>query len=290
MQKVSNIYRLYLICSVIIAGISFLSCEDTVVLDLPNGNDKLVVNGWITNENKVHKITLHKTVRFNSINDFPPVSGAEIYITDRLSFRYDFLEIGSSGVYASDSLLLIGKQGEAYTLHIKLENGSEYISKREVLNQLPELSDLSTDFFFDPGVSIDDNEARKYYLIGQVNDIPNINNYYRWKINVNGIDRNGPDDIFLFDDKFSDGLLFEIEAINVTMQIGDIVELQHMSMTESAYKYYEQLSEQLSSGIIPNTPPAIIFGNIENINDSTEVVLGYFGASAISNSNLIISL
>jgi hypothetical protein len=266
------------------------SCEDPVILNLPVSKEKLVVNGWITNQNKSHEIVLNQTVSFNSSNVYPAVSGSAVYITDRLSFRYDFIEIGNTGIYKSDSLNLIGKQGEAYTLHIVLSNGKEYESIREVLHQLPELKELSSDFFFDAGLPIDNPDAKKFFLQGQIQDLPNIRNYYRWKISVNGEERNSPKDLFLFDDKFTDGILFNIKAINVTMKIGDQVTLQHASLTEKGYKYFEQLSDQLSSGIIPNAPPSIILGNIKNIKDSTEIVLGYFGASAVSVSQIDIIL
>lgn len=274
----------------IISLLCVCSCEDSVKLNLPVSEEKLVVNGWITNQNKSHEIVLNQTVSFNSSNVYPVVSDAVVYLTDRLSFRYDFIEIGSTGIYKSDSLNLIGKQGEAYTLHIVLKNGKEYESNREVLHQLPELKILSSDFFFDAGLPIVDPDAKKFFLQGQIQDLPNIKNYYRWKISVNGKERNSPKDLFLFDDKFTDGILFNIKAINVTMENGDQVALQHASLTEQAYRYFEQLSDQLSSGIIPNAPPSIVLGNIKNINDSTEIVLGYFGASAVSTSQIEIIL
>jgi len=262
------------------------SCEDPVTLNLPVSEEKLVVNGWVTNENKSHEIILNQTVSFNSSNIYPTESGAVVYVTDSLSFRYDFIEIGSTGVYKSDSLILIGKQGDSYTLHIVLSNGKEYKSNREVLHQLPELKELSFDFFFDAGLPIDNPDAKKFFLEAQIQDLPNIKNYYRWKISVNGEERNRPEDLFLFDDKFTDGILFNIRAINVNMKLGDQVTLKHASLTEAGYKYFEQLSDQLSSGIIPNAPPSIVLGNIKNVNDSTEIVLGYFGASAVSISQI----
>jgi len=265
-----------------------LSCEDPVILDLPVGEEKLVVNGWITNEKIPYSIQLYKTIGFNDQSDFPPVSNAEVYITDRLSFRYDFVEIDQSGFYQSDTSSLQGKQGEAYILHIELEDGTIYQSEREVLNPLSEISNVSSDFFFDPGLSVDDIDAKIYFVQALINDISNVNNYYRWKITVNGILRNKPEELLLFDDKFTDGATFRIRASNVTMELNDVVVLEHRSLTQSAFVYFQQISSQLSSGLVPNTPPAIIFGNIINVSDSTEVVLGYFGASAVSKFELII--
>lgn len=278
------------IISILIIVISCItSCEDPVILNLPTGDEKLVVDGWMTTENKPYSIEIYKTIGFNNQSSYPPENNAEVYVTDRLSFRYDFDEVGQTGVYESDPLELIGKQGEAYILHITLSDGSMYESKREVLHPLSELSNVSSNFFFDPGLPVEDPEAKQYFVQGLVRDIPNVKNFYRWKITVNDILRNKPEELLLFDDKFTDGVNFNIRANNITMEANDRVILEHRSLTEDAYNYFQQLSAQLSTGLVPNTPPAIIFGNVRNINDSTEIVLGYFGASSVSQANLIIN-
>lgn len=286
-MKIKN-NHIFFINLLIFLSLLVLSCEDPVVLNLPKGEEKLVVDGWVTNENIPHLIALFKTINFNSQNNYPPESNATVYITDKFSFRYDFIEVDQSGIYKSDTSLFKGKEGEAYILHIILADGSTYKSKSEVLHPLSEITNVSYDFFFNPILPIDDINAKRYFVQAFINDIANVNNFYRWKITVNNVLRNKPEDLLLFDDKFTDGITFRVRANTIIMKKNDVVILEHRSLTKNAFNYFQQISVQLSSGLIPNTLPVIILGNIKNVNDSTEIVLGYFGASAISKSHLII--
>ena len=54
-------------------------------------------------------------------------------------------------------------------------------------------------------------------------------------------------------------------------------------MTQNAYNYWFEIDEIANNvGGLFDTPPATIRGNIYNINDESELVLGYFEASASS--------
>ncbi len=283
-------YKIILLNIVLAIVISItLSCEEEVNLKLPVGDEKLVVDGWITNEKKPYAIRLYRTIGFSNADDYPPVNEAEVFITDRLSIRHDFIENGITGIYKSDTALFVGKQGEAYVLNIILKDGTTYQSRREALNPLSEILNIRTNFFIEAGLPVNDPKSRKYFIEAFVNDIQNVRNYYRWKIYVNGELRNTPNELFLFDDKFFDGVIFRVSANKITMEENDVVVLEHRSLTANAYSYFEQLEAQLSSGIIPNTPPAIVFSNIRNVADSTELVLGYFGASAVSQTEIVIT-
>lgn len=70
---------------------------------------------------------------------------------------------------------------------------------------------------------------------------------------------------------------------------GALVEVQQYSITPNAYDYYKLLGDQAqNTGNLTDTPPAAIIGNIRNINDAKEKVVGYFGAAGVTKTRLFI--
>lgn len=64
---------------------------------------------------------------------------------------------------------------------------------------------------------------------------------------------------------------------------GTLVELRQYGLSRGAYDYFRILDEQTQrTGGLADTPPAPITGNVRNVADEREVVLGYFSASAVS--------
>jgi hypothetical protein len=62
-----------------------------------------------------------------------------------------------------------------------------------------------------------------------------------------------------------------------------LVVVQQYSMTPNAYRYLKLIEDQsVNTGTLADTPPAPIKGNVINLSDESEIVLGYFGASAVS--------
>ena len=67
------------------------------------------------------------------------------------------------------------------------------------------------------------------------------------------------------------------------------IEVVQYALTEGAFNFWNLVSsQQENQGTIFDTPPAVIRGNISNVNNAREVVFGYFGASAVSRSSLYI--
>lgn len=68
-----------------------------------------------------------------------------------------------------------------------------------------------------------------------------------------------------------------------------LVEIQQYSISANAYEYYKLLSDQTqNTGNLTDTPPAAIIGNVRNVNDATEKVVGFFGATGVSKSRIFI--
>lgn len=259
-----------------------LSCIDQIDLNLDSGESNLVVFGWITNEIMPYEIKLSESNGYSDQTGFPAVSGAEVFVTDQLENRYDFIEVTGTGKYFSDSTMLVGSPGSTYQLTI-VYNQSTYVSTVEEMPSLGPVEDPFINFIADPAEFEINPEDQNFFITAFIDDNESVDNYYRWKVYVNNELRNQPEELVLFDDRFTNGNKFKFDAGNVLFTESAIVYFQHMSLSKMAFEYYKNLKEQTSNSTLrPNILPGIISGNMRNQNDPDELVLGYFGASEVS--------
>lgn len=90
----------------------------------------------------------------------------------------------------------------------------------------------------------------------------------------------------LFDDINSNGGLItkrKIAQIPFYQHAPALVDLRQTSLTSDAYWYYKLFQQQTqNTGGLADTPPTALIGNIRNVVNPKEVVVGYFTASAVS--------
>lgn len=272
----------------IILSIFFTQCVDPADLDLPTSEPKLVVFGWITNEPRPYEISLTLTNNFSDRSAYPVVTGAEVYVLDRLDQRHDFIEQGATGKYYSDPNSFVGVIGNAYRLYVNTTDGNQYSSSSEALWSVPPLESTEISFLADPDIFEIGDDEDNYFVTGFVDDDGELSNYYRWKVFVGDVLQNRPDELTIFDDNTANGNVFRFDANNVLFKKDQVVRIEHSSLTASAYEYYSLLKRQTQNNQLEPRPlPAMILGNISNTNDSNELVLGYFGASEVQSYDLI---
>ncbi|RYC69359.1 DUF4249 domain-containing protein [Spirosoma sordidisoli] len=62
-----------------------------------------------------------------------------------------------------------------------------------------------------------------------------------------------------------------------------VVDVEQLSLTVGAYRYYRLFEEQTqNTGTLVDTPPAPTVGNVRNLTDPSENVVGYFSASSVA--------
>jgi hypothetical protein len=80
-----------------------------------------------------------------------------------------------------------------------------------------------------------------------------------------------------------------IKVVPYTGRTPYVVTIQQMALSESAYRYLYNLNEQITiSGSIFDPPPTLIRGNVYNIDDPDEIVLGYFYTAGITTLSLAV--
>ena len=76
-----------------------------------------------------------------------------------------------------------------------------------------------------------------------------------------------------------------------TVPLGIIVRLNQYSLNEDCYRFWEAVNNQMNAtGQIFDPIESQIMGNIINRNDTTELVFGYFAASAVSKKSMFFYL
>lgn len=93
-----------------------------------------------------------------------------------------------------------------------------------------------------------------------------------------------PEQVSIYDDMFSNGkTTTDLPVVNLPLYTKEnvVVELQQFSLTPAAYEYYQILKDIVDNNSGFNAPPpAALFGNLINVNDSEDIVLGRFTAAA----------
>lgn len=273
MKRSQNI--LSLVC------LSFLiGCLEPISLDLPDGQSRRVVYGWISDKAGDSQVKLSWSNSFNSNQAYETIDNADVYVRESGGRQIDFLPIGD-GVYLPSVDDMELQMGIAYRLWVITE-GDTLISSFEIPKSTPPIDSAFTSFLVDPEQYAVNEDQENYYLSALINDEEGTRNYYRWKIYVNGELQSRSSDLFLFDDLFTDGNRFRVDASNVLFALGDSISFEQYSLTSGAYEYYEAIQAQTANNTLgPNAKPTNIVGNMQNISDPDQEIFGYFGASQV---------
>ena len=93
-------------------------------------------------------------------------------------------------------------------------------------------------------------------------------------------------DLNIFDDQFSNGGLIQgrkVAQIPYYQDKGCLVEIRQSSSTAAAYRFNKLAQEQTqNNGGIADTPPTALVGNVHNVANRRERIVGYFTASAVA--------
>lgn len=261
-----NIISVCVLLSILIA-----SCTKEVDLALKGADAMIVIDGNITNEAGPYFIKISKTVNFSLPNQFPPVPGALVIVSDNSGVT-DTLSETIAGTYETSKL--VGVPGRTYTMKVVVE-GKSY----EAISTMPQpvnLDSLSFDLFTSSG----NTGGKEWLTLPEFSDPAGATNSYRFIQTVNGkLDKT----YFVLNDNTFNGsrnvqLLFNPDAEIVS---GDTVSIEFRCTDKSAYDYFFTLS-QVSDGLFsatPSNPP-------NNIKDNP--ALGLFSAHTVQRKTRVV--
>lgn len=258
----------------------FTACEDIVDLSVPRGETRLVVDGTVFHGQPLQRVILSTTSPFFEDGQTPRVTGAIVVIENDLGTKDTLLEV-ETGLY------LIEKQGEierSYKLEITLPDGKKYGSTYQTLVTVPSIDSIYYEEEDTPFASDDEGNLSVKF---NFTDPKEVDNYYRWNYYINGEYFN--DELTFTDDQFFEGVeVPEVDILREFVELGDTVLIEQLSITEEHYNFLNKFNQNLESGGLFASPPIPVRGNIVNLDDPKEYVLGFFGVSAIERAEIIL--
>lgn len=284
--------------------------EDLLVVDglLTNGSDQVVVNLSISSP--IYK------------DEFIPLSNGELYITDENQAITDLVEM-EPGIYQVTDSSFRGQVGNKYQLHISLPNGQNYISDVSSLPtpspidsvhwivESPQLSNNNHDF---PGI--------QFYIDNHSNTADTC--YYFWKLSQTykfkssfDIDyvwrgklipfpkpdslrtcwRTTPvNNIFISSTEYLNPPelrnfpLYFVSTETKMLSIKYSLLVKQLTISKETYDFYNKLLEQNDDqGNFWSRQPVQILGNMHNVNNPEEPVLGYFMVAGVDEKRVFVN-
>ena len=270
----------------------FVSCEDIVEVKLDNKDIGLyAVEAKITTDNNPY-VFLYKSQLVSSDKDYPTVSGAKVVIADNSAPQKSITLQESNerkGLYIpKQGDVFLGEQAREYTLTITVDGvtmkSTELLAKVEPIDSIQIRPSSRGDKLF-------------LGLFTYGKEPAGLGNYYKWDIYVNKRYLNSSDNLIIASDELVDGNYIDGLEIytdfhdpnkpeDMTIQLGDTVQVKQTSISKFGYLYYYQMVNQGRTGGLFSVPPANIKSNI--ISSDGRPVLGVFTANDVSISNTIV--
>ena len=299
-------------CFLTVLAITWMACKKPYAPDLVSPNTNyLVVEGFININNDTTIISLSRTVGLKTGSAFKAETGATVIVEGSDGNKKQLQEQGN-GKYFYPGLNAPATQ--KYRLRITTRSGSTYLSDFVEAKRSPAIDSISWKVF--PG-----------YL--QVNlsthDPLNKTTYYKWDYGetwkfhahdysaymTNGTDivpRGANDEIYTCwnndssrnvvlasSAKLSKDVIYETPITSIPSNSQKVsvkysVYVKQTPLTQDGFNFWQNMkknTEQLGS--IFDAQPSEISGNIHNINNSAEPVIGFISAGTTSSKRIFIS-
>jgi hypothetical protein len=298
----------------ILLGIAMIGCIDPIRLVTEEGAGSLVIDGVITDQPGPQVIKLSRSINFDNtrvLRVYPvPEQKAIVTIKDRQGVVENGQEV-QPGTYQFNTIQ--GVVGHTYELSIQTADGNMYVSQPETMRPVPSIEKIDFEFKFYDHLFI--NAAGNprilpmdaFFIYVTVNDPSEKGNYYRWQsdgifeffsLNDNPAIKQcwAPvprleSKIEIEDDTNINGKSFRqlVCVIPYDRPTQYLVKIRQQSLTEAAHNFWKaSLAQQVSTGSLFDAPPAAVTGNVYNVADPEETVLGFFGASSIFRTSLLL--
>lgn len=287
--------KLKYILFALVVAVTFTSCEDIIDLDLDNGKNQLVVDGFVNNDTSIQIIRLTSSAPYFSNVATPAENGVTVRLLGPNNTTYNFLTDGSGNYeYDPKTLGAIDSVGFEYKLEIDYK-GSTYTSK-SILNPVPVIDSMPYDF--EPaGFGTEEGYYTQFYA----RDFAGRKDYYWIKPFKNDTPvYEDPTSIILSEDATfggdaGDGLVFIIPfRASITNQdepfeLGDKSSVELHSLNEDAFEFLDQVVNSSGNDGLFAVPPSNIRSNIfDAAGNKQDEVLGLFSLSSISKFEVII--
>jgi hypothetical protein len=304
----------------------FTSCTEPYALQTNTFDDAIVIEATITNELKKQEIKISRTFRLEE-NEAQIETNAAVFVTDDLGNQYNFNEANGKYISEFEFQAIPTRKYQLFINTSNGKQYSSNIEQLTTVNNLTSIEATAKNKFGVNGVDItansfDPTATSKYYryeyeethrftvphwvpdsitVYGNA-EYWDLNGHIRYAFNI--VDRTGESKNCFKTNKSTEIILnnttsnaedrvtdFSIRFISqddfIIADRYSILVRQYIHNINS-YSYYKVLRDISGSGsVLSPNQPGFIYGNIKNISDSNEKVIGYFEVSSVSLIMLI---
>lgn len=301
--------------------ISTSSCLDPYDINISDYEDLLVVDALITDEVKNHRVYLSRSVP--NLDEMPEVeTGAIVVITDENNVEEVLTEVGP-GIYETDKLQFIARIGGTYTLNITTRSGDKYRSSPCTI--LP--ATIIDNVHFKAAKEWNDDETEELYGVNIMVDGSSYEGGYvrwlydeDWKFRVPFpvmMDYNyalgdwefvTPKNVTCWKNNISNQVVIHSFENQNSAELKDkkvcfvpseatdklsvrySILVKQVSISKEEYEFWNKLKISTEDvGDVFGKQPFSIEGNIKNVYNPKEPVLGYFQTGSAVKQRLYIN-
>jgi hypothetical protein len=281
------------------------SCIDPFEYDPDQTERILVVDGQFTTQRSDHYLRINQTPLFG-LTAGVAVKQAIVALVDGKGEKVFYSETEEPGVYRLPEILAKGEVGETYYLEIQRKNGSVYRSTPQVMPPRVEMDSVYWE--------LDGNFVRIYADSGLPDDGKTV--FLKWEFEE---DYSFPEIIcnpfgitntcyfkekqlirFLALRTNNDNNIQRFERVKVHTELNvaqhaekwrgrHYYSVYQQSISEEAYDYWQKINDASSpSGTVFDVIPGTISGNVFNVDDPDETVVGLFELASVDTARTYI--
>lgn len=275
----------------------------------------LVVDAFLSDSEDPFEVRLSRSFPIDTLA-FIPEAGAVVSLFNDSGEIFNLVESDATGVYVFNGNIN-AQVGRSYTLQIQTRNGNQYASSSVTMIETPDIDSVTFKLEERPTAGL--NGVQIYV---NTHDPNNTTWYYRWdwdeawefRMPYNSyliwedqqiktrdeqisrcwkFGRSTSIDIstskILTEDRISNYPLTYVSTETDRLGIKYSIRVKQFALSEKSYNFWKEMqrvSENL--GTLFDPQPSIIRGNIKNIEDESEVVLGYFQTATVSEQRIFI--
>lgn len=258
----------------------FVSCEETVTIDVNQAEAKVVIQGLVTNQPDHQYVRVSSTVGFYADGIAPAVSSANVSVSDDTGLSFSFSESTEEpGLYLPDNDFN-GQVGRTYTLNVTVD-GKDYTATEELL---PITTIDSMTYEIDQErFNKSDNNGNYYSALMYTKEPQDEDNFYMFKFYRNGVWLNDNGEDITITDDVAVGEAIEGLEMPEHHSLGDSVSLEMYSLTQEQYIYWSDVANLIfSDGGVFSPLPANPRSNISG------GALGVFQVSGLESDYVVI--
>ena len=297
---------------VMLVAATLCRCIDPYNYDFEEKSNYLVVEGFVTTQPGPHLIKLTSTRNiYNKENKYKLyIESADVSVVDEEGTAARFSE-SAPGHYYSDSSF-VAQPGKKYKLRIAGFGGGMYESSEEEVFPASEVNMVKAVYTEKKTVSESGfiRDIKGFNVSAFISDDPDVRNQYLMRVNLTYLMLTNPapkpccdmcwvrerlPDFEVFKDQFISGQ----QNVEVPIAFFPVrpkyfydrvyVEVEQLSLSPAAYAFWRSFYEvkNLQGGLFDPVPAALT-GNISNMDNRSEPVIGYFFVSDVAKKGVFV--